>query len=125
MIVEAYVKPSDVAFLHPGQKAVVKISAYDYAIYGGLDGVIEQISPDTLRDERQGRQPVADATDESHSYYRVLVRTHANALRSVDGRALPILPGMTASVEMLSGKKTVLHYLLKPLSRARDGLREK
>ena len=125
LIVEAYIKPSDVAFLHPGQKAVVKISAYDYAIYGGLDGVVEQISPDTLRDERQGRQPVADATDESHSYYRVLVRTHANALRSVDGRALPILPGMTASVEMLSGKKTVLHYLLKPLSRARDGLREK
>lgn len=125
LIVEAYIKPSDVAFLHPGQKAVVKISAYDYAIYGGLDGVVEQISPDTLRDERQGRQPVADATDESHSYYRVLVRTHANALRSIDGRALPILPGMTASVEMLSGKKTVLHYLLKPLSRARDGLREK
>ena len=125
LIVEAYIKPSDVAFLHPGQKAVVKISAYDYAIYGGLDGVVEQISPDTLRDERQGRQPVADATDETHSYYRVLVRTHANALRSVDGRALPILPGMTASVEMLSGKKTVLHYLLKPLSRARDGLREK
>lgn len=125
LIVEAYIKPSDVAFLHPGQKAVVKISAYDYAIYGGLDGVVEQISPDTLRDERQGRQPVADATDETHSYYRVLVRTHSNALRSVDGRALPILPGMTASVEMLSGKKTVLHYLLKPLSRARDGLREK
>lgn len=125
LIVEAYVKPSDVAFLHPGQKAVVKVSAYDFAIYGGLEGVIENISPDTLRDERQSKQPVADATDETHSYYRVLVRTNNNTLKTPDGKLLPIIPGMTASVEMLSGKKTVLHYLLKPLNRAREGLRER
>ncbi len=125
LIVEAYVKPADVAFLHPGQKAVVKVSAYDFAIYGGLDGVIENISPDTLRDERQSKQPVADATDETHSYYRVLVRTNNNTLRTPDGKVLPIIPGMTANVEMLSGKKTVLHYLLKPLNRAKDGLRER
>ena len=125
LIVEAYVKPSDVAFLHPGQKAVVKISAYDFAIYGGLEGVIENISPDTLRDERQSKQPVADATDETHSYYRVLVRTNNNTLKTPDGNLLPIIPGMTASVEMLSGKKTVLHYLLKPLNRAKEGLRER
>jgi membrane fusion protein, adhesin transport system len=125
LIVEAYVKPADVAFLHPGQKAVVKVSAYDFAIYGGLDGVIENISPDTLRDERQSKQPVADATDETHSYYRVLVRTNNNTLRTPDGKVLPIIPGMTASVEMLSGKKTVLHYLLKPLNRAKEGLRER
>ncbi len=125
LIVEAYVKPADVAFLHPGQKAVVKVSAYDFAIYGGLEGVIENISPDTLRDERQSKQPVADATDEAHSYYRVLVRTNNNTLKSPDGKSLPIIPGMTASVEMLSGKKTVLHYLLKPLNRAKEGLRER
>lgn len=125
LIVEAYVRPADVAFLHPGQKAVVKISAYDYSIYGGLDGIVENISPDTLRDERQSKQPVADATDEQHSYYRVLVRTTNNTLRSPDGRPLPIIPGMTASVEMLSGRKTVMHYLLKPLNRAREGLRER
>lgn len=125
LVVEAYVRPADVAFLHPGQNVVVKISAYDYAIYGGLDGVVENISPDTLRDERQGKQPVADATDDAHSFYRVLVRTTQNNLKTPDGKSLPIIPGMTASVEMLSGRKTVLQYLLKPLNRAREGLRER
>ena len=102
LMVEAYVRPADVAFLHPGQRAVVKISAYDYAIYGGLDGIVENISPDTVRDERRAGQPVADVTDDQHSYYRVLVRTFANALHQPDGKPLPIIPGMTASVEMLS-----------------------
>lgn len=125
LMVEAYVKPADVAFLHPGQKAVVKISAYDYSIYGGLEGVVENISPDTLQDERRGQSPVAEATDESHSFYRVLVRTQSNTLKSPTGKLLPIIPGMTASVEMLSGRKTVLQYLLKPLNRAREGLRER
>jgi membrane fusion protein, adhesin transport system len=125
LMVEAYVKPADVAFLHPGQKAMVKISAYDYAIYGGLEGVVENISPDTLQDERRGQSPVAEATDESHSFYRVLVRTQSNSLKAPTGKLLPIIPGMTASVEMLSGKKTVLQYLLKPLNRAREGLRER
>lgn len=125
LVVEAYVRPADVAFLHPGQKAVVKISAYDYAIYGGLDGVVENISPDTLRDERRSATPVADVADEAHSYYRVLVRTRANALTTPDGRVLPIIPGMTASVEMLTGRKTVLQYLMKPLNRASEALRER
>ncbi|MCO5101791.1 MAG: HlyD family type I secretion periplasmic adaptor subunit [Burkholderiaceae bacterium] len=125
LVVEAYVRPADVAFLHPGQKAVVKISAYDYAIYGGLDGIVENISPDTLRDERRAATPVADVADEANSYYRVLVRTSANALTTPDGRTLPIIPGMTASVEMLTGRKTVLQYLLKPLNRAGEALRER
>lgn len=125
LVVEAYVRPADVAFLHPGQKAVVKISAYDYAIYGGLEGVVENISPDTLRDERRSATPVADVADEAHSYYRVLVRTRANALTTPDGRVLPIIPGMTASVEMLTGRKTVLQYLMKPLNRASEALRER
>ena len=125
LVVEAYVRPADVAFLHPGQKAVVKISAYDYAIYGGLDGVVESISPDTLRDERRAATPVADVADAAKSYYRVLVRTNANALSAPNGQVLPIIPGMTASVEMLTGRKTVLQYLMKPLNRAGEALRER
>ncbi|HVL58895.1 MAG TPA: HlyD family efflux transporter periplasmic adaptor subunit [Burkholderiaceae bacterium] len=122
LVVEAFVKPSDVAFLHPGQPVVVKISAYDYAIYGGLDGVVEFISPDTLRDERRDKIPGADPNE---AYYRVLVRTATNELTAPGGQPLPIIPGMTANVEMLSGKKTVLQYLLKPVNRAREGLRER
>ncbi len=125
LIIEAFVRPADVAFLHAGQDAVVKVSAYDYAIYGGLDGKVENISPDTLRDERGGNTPVADVADEANSYYRVLVRTKENALTTPDGRELPIIPGMTASVEMLTGRKTVLQYLVKPLNRAGEALRER
>jgi len=125
LVIEAYVRPADVAFIHPGQKAVVKISAYDYAIYGGLDGTVENISPDTLRDERRAGTPVADVADEANSYYRVLVRTTSNALTTPNGQVLPIIPGMTASVEMLTGRKTVLQYLLKPLNRASEALRER
>ena len=125
LLIEAYVRPADVAFLHPDQKAVVKISAYDYAIYGGLDGKVENISPDTLRDERRGNTPVADVADEANSYYRVLVRTNENNLTTPDGRVLPIIPGMTATVEMLTGRKTVLQYLVKPLNRAGEALRER
>ncbi|MFM1991913.1 MAG: hypothetical protein RJA99_4870 [Pseudomonadota bacterium] len=127
LVVEAFVKPSDVAFLHPGQTAVVKLSAYDYAIYGGLEGTVEFISPDTLRDERRGSLAAAGAVDpeESGAYYRVLVRTRSASLAGRDGDALPILPGMTATVEMLAGRKTVLQYLLKPLNRAGQALRER
>src|SRR5690606_39020029 len=125
LVIEAYVRPADVAFIHPGQKAVVKISAYDYAIYGGLDGTGENISPDTLRDERRAGTPEADVADEANSYYRVLVRTTSNALTTPNGQVLPIIPGMTASVEMLTGRKTVLQYLVKPLNRASEALRER
>ena len=125
LVVEAYVRPADVAFIHPGQAAVVKISAYDYAIYGGLDGTVENISPDTVRDERRAGTPVADVTDESGSYYRVLVRTKTNTLLNKNGKELPIIPGMTASVELLTGHKTVLQYLVKPINRAAEALRER
>ena len=125
LLIEAYVRPADVAFLHAGQKAVVKISAYDYAIYGGLDGKVENISPDTLRDERRANTPVADVADEANSYYRVLVRTDQNNLTTPNGRVMPIIPGMTATVEMLTGHKTVLQYLIKPLNRAGEALRER
>ncbi len=115
LLVEAKIRPTDVAFLRPGLPATVKISAYDYSIYGGLEGVIEVISPDTLREERKS---------EEENYYRVLVRTK-NAILSNNGKELPIIPGMTASVEIRTGEKTVLDYLLKPILKAREALRER
>lgn len=124
LLIEAYVRPADVAFLHPGQKAVVKVSAYDYAIYGGLEGVVESISPDTLRDERRGGVST-DVPNEESSFYRVKVRTDQTSLVTPAGQELPIIPGMTASVEMLSGTKTVMQYLLKPVNRAAEAMRER
>lgn len=109
LLIEARIRPADVAFLRPGLQATVKITAYDFAIYGGLDGTLEQISPDTIADEVTGRE----------SYYRVRVRTSRSYLEG-RGARLPIIPGMTATVEVLTGRKTLLEYLVKPLLRARD-----
>ena len=112
--VEAQVKPSDIAFLRPGQKAIVKITAYDFSIYGGLPATLEQISADTLTDEKK-----------NESFYRIQVRTNTNFLGSAE-KPLPIIPGMVASVEILTGKKTVLDYLLKPFLKAKEkSLRER
>jgi membrane fusion protein, adhesin transport system len=115
LLVEAKIRPHDVAFLRPGLPATVKISAYDYAIYGGLKGTIELISPDTMREERK---------TEDDTYYRVLVRTESSVL-SAAGKELPIMPGMTASVEIKTGQKTVLDYLLKPVLKVREAMRER
>jgi membrane fusion protein, adhesin transport system len=115
LLVEAKIRPHDVAFLRPGLPATVKISAYDYSIYGGLEGEIEIISPDTLREERK---------TEDENYYRVLVRTKNSTLTN-NGKELPIIPGMTASVEIRTGEKTVLDYILKPVLKAREAMRER
>ena len=104
LLVEAKVRPADVAFLHPGQKAMVKVSAYDFSIYGGLDGVLEQISADTIEDKR------------GEFYYQVKVRTPKTAI-VYHGESLPIMPGMMTTVDIMTGKKTVLDYLLKPISK--------
>lgn len=113
LLVEARVRPADVAFLHPGQKAMVKISAYDFSIYGGLEGSLEQISADTIEDKR------------GDFYYLVKVRTKKNAI-SYHNEQLPIIPGMMTTVDILTGKKTVLDYLLKPILKARqNALRER
>jgi membrane fusion protein, adhesin transport system len=113
LLVEAKVRPADIAFLRPGQPAVVKVTAYDFAIYGGLDAVVEDISADTIVDER------------GDSFYRVRVRTHDSAL-SEAGEPLPIIPGMTTQVDILTGEKSVLDYLLKPILRAKErALRER
>ncbi|MDB6002371.1 MAG: hemolysin secretion protein [Rhizobacter sp.] len=119
LLVEAKVKPHDVAFLHPGLDATVKISAYDFGIYGGLKGKVEVISPDTLRDERRQAAPGQD-----DAYYRVMVRTTSSTLHA-GGKELPIIPGMTATVEIRTGEKTVLTYLLKPVFKAREAFRER
>jgi membrane fusion protein, adhesin transport system len=113
LLVEARVRPADIAFLRPGLPAVVKITAYDFAIYGGLKATVEDISADTIADERGER------------FYRIRVRTE-EALLERDGEPLPVIPGMTAQVDILTGEKTVLDYLLKPILRARDhALRER
>jgi multidrug efflux pump subunit AcrA (membrane-fusion protein) len=119
LLVEAKIKPSDVAFIRPNLPAVVKISAYDYAIYGGLTGEVEHISPDTLKDDEKARQGRADA-----SYYRLLVRTDKASLHA-GGKDFPIIPGMTATVEVRRGEKTILSYVLKPVLKAREAFRER
>lgn len=122
LLVQAYINPQDVAFIHPGLPAVVKLSAYDYAIYGGLDGVVTLISPDTLSDERRPSELNLDA---SQSYYRVLIETSGSMLTDKTGKPLPIMPGMIANVDIKTGEKTVFQYLIKPITRMKQALRER
>ncbi|MCP4997128.1 MAG: HlyD family type I secretion periplasmic adaptor subunit, partial [Gammaproteobacteria bacterium] len=107
LLIEAKIRPKDIAFLHPGQHTTVKITAYDFAIYGGLDGQLEHISADTIREE-----------DEEESFYLVRIRTAQTYLGSAQ-KPLPIISGMQAEVDIMTGKKTVLDYLLKPVLRAK------
>ncbi|MDB6141897.1 MAG: lapC [Pseudomonas sp.] len=107
LLVEAKVRPQDIAFLHPGQEATVKFTAYDYTIYGGLKAKLEQIGADTITDE-----------DKKTTYYLIKLRTERSHL-GTDEKPLLIIPGMVASVDIVTGKKTVLSYLLKPIIRAR------
>jgi adhesin transport system membrane fusion protein len=113
LLVEAQIRPSDIAFIRPGQQATIKITAYDYGIYGGLEGTVEQISADTIEDE------------EGNRFFRVRMVSDKNFLGD-PGRPLPIIPGMTASVDILTGEKTVFQYLMKPILKAKDtALRER
>ena len=113
LLIEARIRPADIAFLHPGQKAMIKITAYDFSIFGGLEGVVEAISADTIEE------------DDGESFYKVKLRTQKNAI-VYRGEELPIIPGMTASVDILTGKKSVLSYLLKPILRMKqNALRER
>jgi adhesin transport system membrane fusion protein len=124
MLVEAYVKPSEVAFWKVDQQAVVKLSSYDFNKYGGLEGELEHLGPDTLKDERQQRRPGANPADMEEGYYRILVRIKdANLVRK--GKTLELTPGMTATVEIRTGQKTVLEYLFRPLQNVSQALRER
>lgn len=122
LIVQAYISPKDVAFIRLGQTAIVKISAYDYAIYGGIEGTVTLISPDTLQDDRR---PSELKLNPDQAYYRVLVETTTNNISDKTGRKLPITPGMTAQVDIKTGQKTVFQYLIKPITRMKQALQER
>jgi adhesin transport system membrane fusion protein len=107
LLIEARIKPADIAFLHPGLPAMVKFTAYDFARYGGMEAKLEHISADTITDEK------------GNEYYLVRVRTREREFRR-QGETLPIIPGMTTTVDIITGKKTVLEYLLKPILRAKE-----
>ncbi len=116
ILIEARIKPSEIGFIRIGQPVVVKLSAYDYTSYGGLKGTIDYISPDALGDtERPG---AADA-----SYYRALVRAEPSTLMS-KGKPLPVMPGMTGSVEVRTGERSVMQFLLRPMLKSKEAFRE-
>lgn len=105
LLIEAKIDPRDIAFINPKQKAIVKITAYDFSIYGGLEGQIVEISADSIidKDSKEGK-----------SYYKVVVKTKQNYLEK-DGEKLPIIPGMIASVDIVTGEKTIMDFILKPI----------
>lgn len=114
LLVEARISPRDIAFVRPGQPALVKISAYDFSIYGGIEGEVSNITADSLVDQNSGE-----------TFYQVRVKTAKSELVK-DGRTYAIIPGMIASVDIMTGHKTILHYLLKPINKAKDeALRER
>lgn len=113
LLIEAKIRPSDIAFLRPGQEAMVKLTAYDFSIYGGLPAKLERISADTIKDEKD------------ESFYLIYLRTDKNYIFHKNVK-LNIIPGMTTTVDILTGKKTVFDYLLKPILKAKnEALRER
>ncbi len=117
VVVETKIKPADIAFIFPGQKAVLKFTAYDFAIYGGLDGVVTHISADTITEE--------SGQDRGEEYYLVRIKSEQNYIGTEDNKK-QIIIGMTAQVDIITGKKTVMQYLMKPILRAKhNALRER
>ena len=113
LLIEAQIRPADIAFLRPGQEAIIKFTAYDFSIYGGLEAKLVRISADTITNE------------EDESFYIIYLRTEQNFIKSSMGE-LGIIPGMTVTVDILTGEKTVLDYLLKPILKAKnEALRER
>ena len=115
LLIEARISPRDIAFIHPGQEALVKVTAYDYSIYGGIKGKVTTISPDTIRDE----------VKQDQFYYRVYIRTNTDKLTNKAGKQFSITPGMVATVDIKTGQKSVLDYLIKPFNKAQEALRER
>ena len=108
LLVEANIRPEDIGFIHSDQKATVKFTAYDFTIYGGMEGTVEYIGVDTVINEQ------------GETYYPVRIRTESTTMGSKNGRELSIIPGMVAEIDVLAGQKSVLQYLLTPLNRARE-----
>lgn len=115
LLVEARVQPRDIAFIRPGMRATVKVTAYDYSVYGTLESEVLSISPDSIRDE----------VDPQQLYYRVFVQSERFELSNKSGKTFPITPGMITAVDIHTGSKTVLQYLIKPFNRAAEALRER
>ncbi|WP_336957435.1 HlyD family efflux transporter periplasmic adaptor subunit [Acinetobacter johnsonii] len=115
LLIEARISPRDIAFIRPDQDALVKVTAYDYSIYGGLHGKVTVISPDTIRDE----------VKQDQFYYRAYIRTDSDKLINKQGKQFNITPGMVAVVDIKTGHKTVLDYLIKPFNKAKEALRER
>ena len=115
LLIEARISPRDIAFIRPDQEALVKVTAYDYSIYGGLHGKVTVISPDTIRDE----------VKQDQFYYRAYIRTDSDKLINKQGKQFNITPGMVAVVDIKTGHKTVLDYLIKPFNKATEALRER
>ena len=118
LLVEVKVRPADIGFIRPGLPAILKIDAYDYSVFGGLEGEIIYISADTLREENRA---TPDAT-----YYVVRVRAKSRQLIARDGRKMEIIPGMTATAELVTGRRTIMNYLLKPVVKTmNEAMRER
>lgn len=114
LLVEARISPRDVAFVRPGQPALIKVTAYDFSVYGGLEGEVQNVSADSLVDQNSGE-----------TFYQVLVKTDQVELTR-DGETHAIFPGMVATADIMTGKKTILAYLMKPINKARaEALRER
>ena len=111
LLIEAKIDPKDIAFINPSLRAIVKLTAYDFSIYGGLEGEIIEISADSIVDEKSKDQK---------SYYKIVIKTNKNHLKK-DGEKLPIIPGMVASVDIVTGKKTILDFILKPILKTKEG----
>jgi len=107
LLIEAQIRPQDIGFLHPGQEAIVRLTAYDFSIYGGLKGYVEQIGADSI------------TTEKGETHYIVRIRTTVSTLQK-GTTVLPIIPGMIAEVDVITGSKTILTYLTKPFTRMRD-----
>lgn len=115
VLIEARIKPRDVGFVQEGQEAIIKLAGYDYNVYGGLHGRIEYISPDALGEEQKGGEG---------TYYRALITSDRSTLRK-NGEPLPVIPGMTASVEIRTDERSVLSYVLRPMLKSQEALRER
>jgi adhesin transport system membrane fusion protein len=108
LLVEAKISPRDVAFITRGQKAIVKVTAYDFSVFGGLEGEVTNVSADSIVDKEKGE-----------TFYLVQVKTNESELVR-NGKAYPIIPGMVASAEIMTGRKTILSYLMKPINKAQS-----
>ncbi|MEY4766259.1 MAG: hypothetical protein RI907_2932 [Pseudomonadota bacterium] len=115
ILVEARVKPADIGFVKTGMPAVVKLSAYDFYTYGGMSGTLQYLSPDAFSD---------DGKTAENSYYRALIRCDASTLKA-KGKPLPVLPGMAATVEIRTGERTVMTFILKPMLKAKEAFQER